>query len=175
MARSELTPQEIINRKVISANINRLIAIKNITQAELSSRTKIPRSTLTGYVKGTSTPNPGNIQKLADFFNVLKSDIDPRFSSYKNPTLELQRPKLQKIIKKVSKLDDSELDKLNQVIDAVFGDKIDENKKEIINLSPNALAAHADNIDQTYSNKDIKKRTDFLEEEIKKYNRKNGK
>lgn len=42
MARSELTPQEITNRKIISANINRLISIKNITQAELSNRTKIP-------------------------------------------------------------------------------------------------------------------------------------
>lgn len=175
MARSELTPQEITNRKIISANINRLISIKNITQAELSNRTKIPKSTLTGYVKGTSTPNPGNIQKLADFFNVLKSDIDPRFANHRNSILELQRPRLQRIIKKVSKLDDSELDKLNDVIEAIFGDELNEKQKGIIDLSPNALAAHADDIDQTYTDKDIKKRNDFLEEEIKKYNRKNGK
>lgn len=81
MARGELTPQEIANRKIISAKINHLISARNITQAEISNRTKIPRSTLTGYVKGTSTPNPGNIQKLADFFGVLKSDIDPRFKN----------------------------------------------------------------------------------------------
>lgn len=79
MARGELTPQEIHNRKKISKNINKLIAEKGVTQVDIHNHTKIPRSTLTGYVKGTSTPNAGNIQKLADYFNVKKSDIDPRF------------------------------------------------------------------------------------------------
>ncbi|WP_379946421.1 LexA family protein [Enterococcus devriesei] len=79
MARGELTPQEIENRKKISANINKLIKEKNVSQVDIHNHTKIPKSTLTGYVKGTSTPNPGNVQKLADFFNVKKSEIDPRF------------------------------------------------------------------------------------------------
>lgn len=79
MARGELTPQEIHNRQKISMNINKLIAEKGVTQVDIHNHTKIPRSTLTGYVKGTSTPNAGNIQKLADYFNVKKSDIDPRF------------------------------------------------------------------------------------------------
>lgn len=81
MARGELTPQEIENRTKISQNINKLIAERNVSQAEIHTHTKIPKSTLTGYVKGTSTPNPGNIQKLANFFNVPKSVIDPRYSS----------------------------------------------------------------------------------------------
>lgn len=79
MARGELTPQEIANRKIISDNINRMISEKGVTQVEIHNHTKIPRSTLTGYVKGTSTPNAGNIQKLADYFGVAKSTIDPRF------------------------------------------------------------------------------------------------
>lgn len=79
MARGELTPQEIENRKKISDNINKLIAEKGVSQVDIHNHTKIPRSTLTGYVKGTSTPNAGNIQKLADFFHVKKSEIDPRF------------------------------------------------------------------------------------------------
>lgn len=80
MARAELTPQEINNRKIISSRINKLINEKDISQAEISRRTGIPPSTLTGYVKGTTTPNAGNIQKLSDLFGVSKSDIDPRFS-----------------------------------------------------------------------------------------------
>ena len=79
MARGELTPQEIENRKKISINLNRLISERGVTQVDIHNHTKIPRSTLTGYVKGTSTPNAGNIQKLADFFHVKKSEIDPRF------------------------------------------------------------------------------------------------
>lgn len=84
MARGELTPQEIENRKKISANINKLIKEKNVSQVDIHNHTKIPKSTLTGYVKGTSTPNPGNVQKLADFFNVKKSEIDPRFKPMPN-------------------------------------------------------------------------------------------
>lgn len=80
MARGELTPQEIETRKKISSNINKLINEKNVTQVQIHNHTKIPKSTLTGYVKGTSTPNTGNVQKLADFFGVSKSAIDPRFT-----------------------------------------------------------------------------------------------
>lgn len=81
MARGELTPKEIETRKKISQNINKLISERNVSQVEIHNHTKIPKSTLTGYVKGTSTPNPGNVQKLATFFNVPKSVIDPRYSS----------------------------------------------------------------------------------------------
>jgi hypothetical protein len=41
----------------------------------------IPKSTLTGYVQGTSLPTAGNVQKLADYFNVKKSDLDLRFAN----------------------------------------------------------------------------------------------
>ncbi|MDB1684976.1 LexA family protein [Enterococcus durans] len=89
MARGELTPQEIENRKKISANINKLIKEKNVSQVDIHNHTKIPKSTLTGYVKGTSTPNPGNVQKLADFFNVNKSEIDPRFKPLPNNVIPI--------------------------------------------------------------------------------------
>ncbi len=84
MARGELTPQDIEIREKISRNINRLIKERGVSQVDIHNHTKIPKSTLTGYVKGTSTPNPGNVQKLADFFNVKKSDIDPRFKPMPN-------------------------------------------------------------------------------------------
>lgn len=84
MARSTLTPQEIENRKNISLKLNQLMREKDVTQAEIARRLDIPPTTLTGYFKGTSTPNPGNVQKLADFFGVAKSVIDPRYSMPKN-------------------------------------------------------------------------------------------
>lgn len=90
MARGELTPQEIETRKKISKNINKLIEERNVTQVDIHNHTKIPRSTLTGYVKGTSTPNAGNIQKLADFFNVPKSVIDPRFKLVPNNVIPIR-------------------------------------------------------------------------------------
>lgn len=81
--RGKLTPQDIEYMKTISVNINRLLNEQNKKQIDIARETKIPPSTLTGYVKGTSLPIPGNVQKIADFFGVLKSDIDPRFKSNK--------------------------------------------------------------------------------------------
>ncbi|MFC0232707.1 LexA family transcriptional regulator [Vagococcus entomophilus] len=98
MARGELTPQEIENRKIISENLKKLLLEKKSTQVDIHRITKIPKSTLTGYFKGTSTPNPGNIQKLANYFNVPKSVIDPRFRQKDEEIFS----KMRKAIKTVS-------------------------------------------------------------------------
>lgn len=79
--RGKLTPQDYEYMKTISNNINKYLQRENYKQVDLVRATGIPASTLTGYVKGTSLPIPGNVQKIADFFGVLKSDIDPRFKS----------------------------------------------------------------------------------------------
>ncbi|MDN7145306.1 S24 family peptidase [Liquorilactobacillus mali] len=84
MARSELTPQDKSNQKKIALTLNELSNSRQVSQAEISRATKIPAGTLNGYFKGTSLPSPGNVQKLADFFNIFKSDIDPRFEKIDN-------------------------------------------------------------------------------------------
>lgn len=82
MPRNSLTEFEKNIRKQISENLKKRTA--NITQNELSRMTGIPASTLSGYFAMRSTPNAGNIQKLALALNCKKSDIDPRFSSLDN-------------------------------------------------------------------------------------------
>ncbi len=79
MARNELTPQELLLRKTISNNIKKLAELKNKNQSDISKELKIPKTTLNGYFNASSTPNSGNIQKLADYFGVKKSELDPRF------------------------------------------------------------------------------------------------
>lgn len=86
MARTELTPQDKEYKKIISATLNELITLTGKKQIDISRQTGIPASTLTGYFKGTRLPSPGNVQKLADFFDVLKSDIDPRFKQISEGT-----------------------------------------------------------------------------------------
>ncbi|WP_312541373.1 helix-turn-helix transcriptional regulator [Enterococcus sp.] len=78
--RGQLTPKEVELRKIISDNINDLLDKSGRKQIDIHRSTGIPKSTLTGYVKGTSMPTLGNVQKLAKFFGVSKSLIDPRFS-----------------------------------------------------------------------------------------------
>lgn len=81
MARTELTPKDIEYKKLISSRLQSLLSRNNVKQVDIHKSTGIPASTLTGYFKGTTLPSPRNVQKLADFFGVVKSDIDPRFET----------------------------------------------------------------------------------------------
>lgn len=79
MSRNKLSPLEVKIREQISNNLKRLS--HGITQKEISFKTGIPESTISGYFAKRSTPNAGAVQKLSDFFNVSKSEIDPRYSN----------------------------------------------------------------------------------------------
>ena len=50
--------------------------------------TGIAQSTISDYTSRKTLVNPGNVQKIADFFGVKKSDIDPIYSSYYNISKE---------------------------------------------------------------------------------------
>lgn len=79
MGRGNLTPQEEALKKIISRNIRKVIEDNGISQAEFSRRTAIPPTTIFGYVKEVTRPNPSNVKKIADTFEILKSDIDPSY------------------------------------------------------------------------------------------------
>lgn len=82
--RNNLTPQDMIAMKEIARNLNRLLNQNNITRTDLAKAINIPLSTLSGYTLGTSLPIAGNVQKIADYFGLKKSDIDPRFLTTNN-------------------------------------------------------------------------------------------
>jgi len=79
MPRNKLSKFDKELRAQISANLKKYT--DGITQYELSEMTGIPVSTLSGYFAMRSTPNAGNIQKIADALHIDKSDLDPRFSN----------------------------------------------------------------------------------------------
>lgn len=77
MPRNKLSTPEKMARKVISDNLIKYS--HGMTQAELSEKTGIPKSTLSGYFAQRSTPNAGNLEKISIALHVKKSDIDPRY------------------------------------------------------------------------------------------------
>lgn len=79
MPRNKLSKFDKELRAQISANLKKYT--DGNTQYELSEMTGIPVSTLSGYFAMRSTPNAGNIQKIADALHIDKSDLDPRFSN----------------------------------------------------------------------------------------------
>ena len=117
MPRTELTPQDKEYKKVISATLNELLQLSGKKQIDITRQTGIPASTLTGYFKGTRLPSPVNVQKLADFFNVLKSDVDPRCKKISESDTDGLRIRLL-----------SKYEKLNT-----------ENKKKVVDYADNKL------------------------------------
>lgn len=86
--RGKLTPHELEAMKVVSNNLQKILFEKNLKQSQIADALNIPRSTFNDYIKGNTLPIPGNVQKIADYFGLLKSDIDPRFTSTNtSPTL----------------------------------------------------------------------------------------
>ena len=67
---------------------------KGIRQIDIHNDLEIPKSTITGYVKGRSMPTSGNLQKLADYLGVKKSHLDLRFLN--NDLDEIARNELAK-------------------------------------------------------------------------------
>ena len=81
MPRNKLSPLDKEIRQKISDNLKSLIKSKGMTQTDLSDKSGIKYSTLSGYFNKASTPNAGAVQKIADTLGVMKSDIDPRYES----------------------------------------------------------------------------------------------
>lgn len=88
MSKNELTPQEIEYKKIISNTLNDLLNRSGKKQIDITREVGIPASTLTGYFKGTRLPAPENVEKLAKFFKVDKSEIDPRFATKPKTTAD---------------------------------------------------------------------------------------
>lgn len=79
MARSKYTEVELGMIKDISVNLKRILFLKGISQTELSDKTGLSTSTISDYVLGKTLMSPGNLQKISDALNVLKSDINMAF------------------------------------------------------------------------------------------------
>ena len=122
MSKNELTPQEIEYKKIISSTLNNLLNSSGKKQIDITREVGIPASTLTGYFKGTRLPAPENVEKLAKFFKVDKSEIDPRFAT---------EPK--------TPADNYDLDAMLDNAHSYDGKPLDDHDRELIRQSLKAL------------------------------------
>ena len=101
--------------QVIAENITYYRKQRGITQKELAKEVGITPSTMTDYMKLRSAPSFGVIQKLADYFGLKKSDIDPRFKSNRPSTsipLPNFDPRKTILLSNYDKLNDTRKNKL---------------------------------------------------------------
>lgn len=82
----------------IANNLKAILKEKDLSQVELSIGTGISKSTISDYVRAATMMKVGNLEKIADFLRVRKSDIDPTFfSNYSYTTNFVGVPVIGKI------------------------------------------------------------------------------
>lgn len=80
MGRGNLKPHEEKLRLIIASNIRKLLDEKNLKAIDLKRGTGLPQSSISEYLNARATPTLGKVQKIADYFGVPKSEIDPSLS-----------------------------------------------------------------------------------------------
>ncbi|KSU24648.1 hypothetical protein N42HA_01362 [Lactococcus lactis] len=137
MGRGTLTPQEEELKKVISNNIRTKIKEEGISQAEFARRAGIPPTTLSGYIKGVTRPNAGNLQKISDTLGLLKSDIDPSYKQGYSLEDWKNNKKQSHLVKKITEIS-SQLEEPRQkiVLDTASSqlEEQEEQKSKIVSI-----------------------------------------
>ncbi|ACA42368.1 helix-turn-helix domain-containing protein [Lysinibacillus sphaericus] len=87
-------------RKAVASNLKDLLLIRKVSQNELSNGTKIAKTTIADYVRGTTLIKLENLEKIARFLNIEPAYIDPTLGGAKPITKE-------SLIEKINELFDN--------------------------------------------------------------------
>lgn len=70
-------------KKIFSKNLNHYISLSNKTQKEIADSIDVSPQTFNTWCQGIAIPRMGKVQRLADYFNIGKSDLidDKPFSN----------------------------------------------------------------------------------------------
>ena len=120
---------------IIAANIKSFIRKNNITQKQLAKEIGISPSTMSDYMNLRSNPSHGVIQKIADYFGIMKSDIDTTYKESKSS--------IDSIYSQLN------MDRQKRVYDFAQNE-LKEQKKELF-----TIAAHSDDPNRKLSKKEF--------------------
>ena len=83
-------PNENTMKKTFTDNLNRLLRVRGITQAELATYMEVSNTTVNNWVKGYKVPRMDKVDKLCSFFKIKRSELleqSPAPTSDDLPTL----------------------------------------------------------------------------------------
>lgn len=116
------------NKEVLAKNLKSYIAKSGKERMEICESIGIPYSTLTDWLNAKKYPRINSIEKLADYFNVSKSDLIEDFEEIKKDNdrlvaiiVKLRTNKdLVNVVEKLSSLDKTKLEQLSRFLDAII-------------------------------------------------------
>ena len=115
----------IENKEVFSKNLKRFVNMSGKDRKEISKVLGIPYSTLTDWMNGNKYPRINNIERLAEYFSVSKSDLIEDFELKKKDNDKLAKiivklrmnKDLLEVTDKIVSLDKAQVDSLKRLLD----------------------------------------------------------
>ena len=113
------------NKEVFARNLKKCIAKSGKDRSDVAEELGFPYSTLTDWVNGKKYPRINNIEKLATYFNVSKSDLIEDFEEIKKDNdrlativIKLRTNKeLLDVVESLLSLDKAKLESLKGLLD----------------------------------------------------------
>lgn len=113
------------NKFTLSRNLKKYISKSGKDRGMIAEELNVSYSTLTDWINGNKYPRINNVEKLADYFNVSKSDLIEDFEEIKkdNDVLSTIIVKLRmnkellNVVEKLISLDKAKLESLSRLLD----------------------------------------------------------
>ena len=115
----------VANKDILSKNLKKYIAKSGKDRSEVCKELGLSYSTLTDWINGKKYPRINNIEKLADYFNISKSDLIEDFEEIKKDNDRLAtiivklrtNKELLDVIERLIYLDKAKLESLSKLLD----------------------------------------------------------
>lgn len=113
------------NKDVLSKNLKNYISKSGKDRSQIAEELDLSYSTLTDWVNGKKYPRINNIEKLASYFEVSKSDLIEDFEEKRKDNDALatiivklrMNKELLEVVEKLLSLDKAKLESLSRLLD----------------------------------------------------------
>ena len=113
------------NRDILSKNLKKYIAKSGKDRGQIAEDLDLSYSTLTDWVNGNKYPRINNIEKLAAYFNISKSELIEDYNEIKKDNEKLAtiivklrtNKELLDVVEKLLSLDKTKLESLSRLLD----------------------------------------------------------
>lgn len=123
--RGEVIPMTIENKDILAKNLRKYISMSGKDRKEIARALGFPYSTLTDWVNANKYPRINNIEKMAEYFGVSKSDLIEDFEQKQKDNDALSdiivkirmNKDLMEVVDKVVSLDNAQINSLKNLLD----------------------------------------------------------
>jgi repressor LexA len=115
----------IRNKNILAKNLKQYITMSGKDRKDVARALNVPYSTLTDWINGNKYPRIDNVEKIADYFGVSKSDLIEDFEQKKKDNDALadvivkirMNKDLMEVVNKVVSLDNAQINSLKNLLD----------------------------------------------------------